>query len=66
MKPVRVSQRGFIYHKTMNKNIKDIMVLLIALLLTIVVIAGIYYGMKSTQGTMEYHHPQGEPGYPVM
>jgi len=51
----------------MNKDIKDIMILLIALLLSIVVIAGIYYGIKSTQGTVvsTYSH-QGTPENPAM
>ena len=68
MKQVRVLQKEFIYHKTMNKDIKDIMVFLIALLLTIVVIAGIYYGAnritKETPGTK--YQLQGTPDHPAM
>lgn len=52
----------------MNKDVKNISILLIALLLSVVVIAGIYYGAKRmSQGTVvsTYSH-QGTPEYPAM
>lgn len=45
---------------------KDIKVLLIALLLTVAVLGGVYYGLKLTEGTVVSSVQQGTPGHPAM
>ncbi|OGZ06319.1 MAG: hypothetical protein A2845_00775 [Candidatus Lloydbacteria bacterium RIFCSPHIGHO2_01_FULL_49_22] len=54
----------------MNKDIKDIIILLTALLLSAIVIAGIYYRAKripeETPGTLKRYQLQGTPDHPAM
>lgn len=50
----------------MNKNVKDIIVLLIAVLLAAAVFAGTYYSAKFSEGTVITNDHQGTPGHPAM